>query len=592
MKKTVFIIIIFILLEIIMTYPLVFKVTDHVPGFFSTDESLSIPWGGWFNKFATKNHLSLMKTDFISYPFGVELYRTIGFIWFGINYLLAVLTTPILTYNLQVLINFFLAALFTYFFVYFVSGNTFSAILSGIAFAFCPYMFVRTWQHLGDTYIWVIPLALFGLVLLSQKVSRKHIFIFALGMIFMSIGFNFLYAGLTLALFMACLFIRDLRRRKLFSPENKKLVIAILFSFLIFVIVMSPQIYTVTKGIIASKGSSPSVFNVYHRPFEDLFAQSVRPLSYILPATVHPVFGGFTEQFVGTELYGMSFTEHTLYLGWIPLILAFIAFRRRKKSANHSDRFYIGFFILLAVFAWLFSQPPWWKIGNVKIYMPPFFIYQILPVFRAYCRFGIVVMFAVAVLAGFGLKFLLESRKTLKSKIGLSVLCCGLILFEFWNYPPFKVIDVSRVPAVYYWLKEQPRDTVIAEYPLDQDAPNEMYRLYQATHEKKMINYTVPGTYANKVAHTINKISDPSSAEALRWMGVKYVLVHRDKYLQTELIEDREELNKLSSNPGLKFVKDFPAENCPQQDIRCVKEAGPIDVYEVIAQPKEPKVEK
>lgn len=590
MKKTVYVLIIFILLEIALTYPLFFKVTDHMPGFFSTDESLSLPWGGWFNKFAFVNHLSLMRTDFISYPFGVELYKTIGFIWFGVNCLLAILTTPILTYNLQVLFNFFLAAFFTYSFVFFISKSRISAFFSGVAFAFCPYMFVRTWQHLGDTYIWVIPFALYGFALLSTGVTKKRMLIFSLGIISMSIGFNFMYAGLALVLFSLFLSMREIRNKTLVSEKNWKLLKTVIFAFLIFCVVMLPQIISVAKGMLASKGSAPSAFNVYNRPFEDLFDQSARPLSYVLPAVVHPVFGSFTEQFAGTELYGSSFTEHTLYLGWVTLILAFIAFRRRKSVADPNERFYIGFFAALTLAAWLFSQPPWWKIGSLKIYMPAFFIHQVLPAFRAYCRFGIVVMFAVSVLAGFGLKFLLESRKNRKSKAGLAVLCCGLLLFEFWNYPPFKVIDLSRMPQAYYWLKDQPKDTVIAEYPLDQDAPNEMYRLYQATHEKKMINYTVPGTYANKVAHTVAKLSDPGTAERLKWLGVKYVLVHKGEYLKTELTEDRTELGRISSNPGLKFVKDFPAESCPDAGIRCVRETGPIDVYEVIAQPKEPKV--
>ena len=142
----------------------------------------------------------------------------------------------------------------------------------------------------------------------------------------------------------------------------------------------------------------------------------------------------------------------------------------------HEGDFYIGFFIFLAVVAWLFSQPPWWKFGPIKIYMPSFFMYKILPMFRAYCRFGIVVMLAVAVLAGYGLKFILERFKTQKAKIAITCLFAGLVLFEFWNWPPYKVIDVSKVPPVYYWLKEQPGDFVIAEYPLDADSPNEMYK--------------------------------------------------------------------------------------------------------------------
>ena len=151
-------------------------------------------------------------------------------------------------------------------------------------------------------------------------------------------------------------------------------------------------------------------------------------------------------------------------------------------------------------------------------------MYKILPMFRAYCRFGIVVMFAVAVLAGFGLYFILERFKSYKIKIAILCLFCGLVLFEFWNWPPYKVIDVSRVPAVYYWLKGQPENFVIAEYPLDTSSPSEKYKFYQITHEKKIINGTIPGTYANKLAESLTRLSDPYTAGVLKWLGVKYAI--------------------------------------------------------------------
>lgn len=228
-------------------------------------------------------------------------------------------------------------------------------------------------------------------------------------------------------------------------------------------------------------------------------------------------------------------------------------------------------------------------------------MYKILPMYRAYCRFGIVLLFAVAVLAGFGLKFILErfsrysgipqnAGKSQKTKLVLTCLFSGLVLFEFWNYPPFKVIDVSKAPLVYSWLKQQPMDFAIAEYPLDAATPNEKYKFYQTKHEKKIINGTLPGTYANKVAKTIIQLSNPATAGILKWMGVKYALVHKEKYLKTELIEDRDELNKIPHNPGLKLIQSFPLQNCPDKDIMCVQETGPIDVYAIIAKPVKPEI--
>jgi hypothetical protein len=183
-------------------------------------------------------------------------------------------------------------------------------------------------------------------------------------------------------------------------------------------------------------------------------------------------------------------------------------------------------------------------------------------------------MLSISVLAGFGLKFILARFKSNAKKIVIAGLFYGLILFEFWNYPPFKVIDLSMVPGVYHWLKEQPKDFVIAEYPLDAATTNELYRFYQTKYAKKRINATIPGSYANKVTKSIKKLSSIETAPVLSWMDVRYVLVHKQDYLNSGLIEDKEELGNIKDNTGLKFLETF----------------GDVDVYEVIAHPKKPGV--
>ena len=73
-------------------------------------------------------------------------------------------------------------------------------------------------------------------------------------------------------------------------------------------------------------------------------------------------------------------------------------------------------------------------------------------------------------------------------------------------------------------------------------------------------------------------------------MGVKYVIVHKDDYLKTDLVEDTEDLELIPQSPGLKFVKAFAPQECPDKDIMCVQKSGPIDVYEVIASPIKPEI--
>lgn len=565
-----------------MSFPLVSKISSGIPAFFSTDEPYGVLWNFWLVKHSGTNFLDSFDTDFIAYPFGIQI-KGIGFLWFLIIHILSLLFTPILAYNIQVIINFFLNFIIVFYLVWFLTSERLSGFISGLIFAFSPYLFVRAWQHLGETYLWMLPMVLLGLFLLKNKpILRFKIFTVS-ALLISTINFNAVYyIILVMGVYFVSTLITYFKNRDDYrSKVNKSIIIKnYIFVSIVAFILAIPQFLPIIVKIFTSQSSLTSAWNLYHRPFEDLFEQSARPLSYFLPAAVHPLFGKFTEQFMGSKLYGMSFTEHTLYLGWVPLILAFIAFRGWKKKRKES--FNVGFFIFLAVAAWLFSQPPWWQIGSMKIYMPSFFMYKILPMFRAYCRFGIVLMLAVAVLAGFGLKFILEKFKSSKARIAITALTCVLILFEFWNWPPYKVIDLSKFPNVYYWLKAQSADSVIAEYPLDADSPNEMYRFYQTAHEKKIINGTIPGTEANRAAKNMVKLSKKETTDKLRQWGVRYVLVHRDGYLQTDLIVDKEELNNIPKNSALRLIKNFPIQDCSEKGIMCIEKTGPIDVYEII----------
>ena len=581
----------------LMLFPLISNFTKYIPGFHSTDESYAALWNFWWLSKTHADKLPIDACPLIAAPFDLGYCKNVYFLWNLINKWLTVFTSNIVAYNTEIVFSFLLAAFFVYLLAYHICRNVFASFLSAVIYAFCPYHFVRSWQHLGLAQIQWMPLFIFALIKLDEKRSIKYAAILGIAF-FLVASFDLYYAYfmfLTAPIYILYSIFAKFKLNKSIAATLKEelnflrmLVLSAFFAGVLYL----PSISMILHNAKISSGKGVSVFNTYLRPFEDLFSQSARPLSYFLPASTHPVFGGFTESFVGTGLYGESYTEHALYLGWVPLILAFFAFRRRRISKDPSERYYICCFLVLAVVAWLFSQPPWWQFGPFKLYMPSFFMYKLFPMFRAYCRFGIVVMLAVSILAALGLKVILDRFKGGILRFCVTVICCVLVLFEFWNWPPYKVIDVSGVPSAYYWLHSTPGDFIIAEYPLDYDGSNELYKFYQTKHEKKIINGTIPGTFANKVAHNIIKLSDLNTARVLKWMGVRYVLVHKNEYLKTELTEDKEELSRISGNSGLKLVKDFPAESCPNQDIRCVRETGPIDVYEVIAQPKEPKVEQ
>jgi len=589
-----------LIILMITTYPLVFGMSKYIPGFFSTDESFSYLWEGWqIKNFSLANYYS--KNNYsISYPFGVDLFASgyVTYLRIAVVYILSLTCNPIQIYNLQIVINFILTGAFTYLLVFLITKSKWSSLFSSIIFTFSPQHFARSWQHISLTYTQWLPLILLSLFLLFQYRKVRYKILFLASLLLLS-GFDYSIAYLgTVILIVAFVYLLIKGGNNYRKGVHKDSLLPLRDAFFLFIcaaVILLPQYLPIIKKMVTFSSLSPvSAHNPYHRPFEDLFYQSARPLSYLLPSLSHPIFGRYSELFIGTPLYGTSITEHTLYLGWTAIvfgIVGFLEWKKRRMTVSTSEReynFYIVFFLWLTLIAWLFSQPPWWQIGGLKIYMPSFFMYKLLPMFRAYCRFGIVVMLAVAVLAGFGLNSVLVKFKSNWSKIAITTISYCLVLLEFWNWPPYKVIDVSHVPEAYYWLKSQPRDTVIAEYPLDANSPNEIYKFYQTIHEKKIINWTVPGTYANKIAKTITNLSDLKTANILKWMGVKYVVVHRDKYAGSGLIDMINELDTIPKNQGLRLIKTFAAQGCPRKDIICIQKTGPIDVYEVIASSKQP----
>ncbi len=604
MKKHLFSMLVFLIVILAMTFPLCLGLDRYIPGFFSTHEPYHALWDSWRIKHSFLNNISLKKFPDTVYPFGFDVFQSgyRSYLWDFLHSGLSILSSPSLTYNLQALANMLLSAFFTYLLVFVLTGDVLPAIFSGIIFAFCPYQFMRSWQHLGLTYNEWLPLILLTAILLRENVSRINSILFLLSLLLLfSFDYTVIYLGtVALSTFLLYVFFYDRKgkrsRERNPSGGDRPYFQRLMLLGLIAFIVLLPQLYPVVKNrLLLSSAAPASHFNPYRRPFEDLFIYSAKPLSYFLPAATNAFFGEFTGKFVGSRLYGVSFNEHTLYLGWVPLLMAATVFKwwRRNRQGRPApderpmterDRFHVGYFLLLVAVAWWFSQPPWWKIGPIKILMPSFFMYKIMPMYRSYGRFGILVMLGVAVLAGFGLKRILAKWRSGKGRLLTAGLFFCLVLFEFWNWPPFKVIDVSRAPAVYYWLKEQPGKAALAEYPLDVNGPSEIYEYYQVFHQRPVINGTVPGIYPNAVARTMTKLSEPRTASLLSWMGVKYAVVHRGDYLDTERLDWVEELRKIPGNPGLKLVYSFPPQK-RSAGIMSAEENKGIDLYEVVAEP-------
>ena len=416
----------YLLFSIIFTYPLIFKMRTGLYGpFFNTDIRGAV-WTLWWTKYAFLHHLNYNLCPFVCAPCGLDLTNHVTFwITFGFSRGMLLLASPILFLNIATLIGFILSGILTYSLVSRLTQSTIAGIISGFIFAFSPYHLNKIMEFTFNFYGTWFVLFVITLLNLKENLCLKNVLLAAVAYaVLLDVNAYYGVGGaiFTLGLLIFCFsfswkkkFVLLLKPNKSIEIKQKifhglRLPLALASLFVLAFLIELPSLIPLIKKLIFMETTLIQKESIgLLRSFNYLFAQSARPLSYLLPASTHPFFGPLTKKMFGSIFYGRGSIEQTLYLGWIPLILAYAAFRRWKYKRSYvnqypdylssKDNFYIGFFIFSAWLAFFFSMPPYVDLGIFKFYFPSFFIYKILPMFRAYARFGMIVMFCVSILA-------------------------------------------------------------------------------------------------------------------------------------------------------------------------------------------------
>ncbi|MCK4648189.1 hypothetical protein KAT51_01575 [bacterium] len=588
-----------ILLSLIVTYPLIFRMKSHMYG--HPGDPLGMIWLFWWLKYSAVNHISFSFCPLIAVPFGANYgefsHYTVS-LFFTKSFVL--LTNEVFTYNLTIFTSFFFALITMYYLVFYFTKNKVTSMISAIIYALSPYHFAHAAQHLGLASIQWMPLYLLFLFKLEEERRYRYVLLTAFTLFLVAFtDYHYLYFIIVVTLaFLLWETWRGLHSRIRLFQFLKVFVLTGLIA-LIFIL---PSTQSFLRNILISPTEAAKA--KFFKPFRNLFSNSARPLGYLLPSRDNPIFGRYTEKFVDTHFYGGHPVEHTLYLGWVGIMLSIVAvreWRRKSKLVNkltsrqvnksrrgqkRDDRNWqtgklvnwstrtqkgVSFFLFAGLVALLFSHAPYTEIGNFRILFPSYFMYKVLPIFRVYARFGIVVMLCVSVLAGIGLTFILEKiRNTKKRKIFLSVILL-LIFIEFAPTLPAPMVNAVNPPPVYEWLAKQRGDFTIAEYPLEDDIE---FLFWQRIHQKRLVNGAQPGTYADKVRKEIVDILKPETPGVLKYLGAKYVILHSGKYLESEDVPVIGEVPDVDKQKGLRLIRIF-------------EEA---QVYKIVAEPIEPTI--
>lgn len=284
-------------------------------------------------------------------------------------------------------------------------------------------------------------------------------------------------------------------------------------------------------------------------PVAELRGGSADLLAYIVPPQ-DTVIGSLLQQYTPIE-GGWVWGERTVFVGWLALAFAVLGCRfRPHESGAGSDR--LGarertFFVLLGVLGLALS------LGPLGYTLAPFDMLMRVPgltLFRAPARFALLVLLAVSILAAFGGARLCRAveRRWSAAVARMVVALLGVAMLAEW-YPVGPNVpraEVKAVPAVYAALEHLPAGGVVSlpDYRL---RPEWFFRadylLYAAFHGRPIVNgygRSEPPEYLS-IVEQLSEFPSTSSAELARALGVRYFVIHSDRFDADTRIEDAEQ---------------------------------------------------
>lgn len=467
-------------------------------------------------------------------------------------------------YNLVLVLTFILNFLSTFFVGRRLLASKSVALITATIFSTSLYVQWHALQNIELSMVFWLPLLFLYLIKFLERGTFKDVLVLSLvaAAVFMT---SFYQGFFSLILIFGSILVSFFCRFFWDKKNPTHLVISSLIFLILFLVFTLPSTVTFLKFLGKPEEWKVYAQNyIYHSSQDEIIAYGARPWDYLMPSVNHPAFGGFVQDFysfirrnASYQYWSPFLPERLNYLTFTGLVLALGAVIRALKRRDVEEETRRIIIFLTGVFLLMFfvSLPAYLSFRGLKFYFPSFFLFKILPMFRIYARSGVFVLLAVAVLAGYGLKFLLAQIKNDqfclrfggislpgRKSVVLTIILCGLVLFENLNFPPLPVMNVGRLPPVYTWLKNQPGNAKITEYPKDNSVVDigggcpswlspEIVRdyngayesFYQIFHTKEVLTPVLLTKEERILAADLIKAG---AHEVLKKHGVDYVIVH------------------------------------------------------------------
>lgn len=521
-----------LLLAFVTTWPLILNLTGTLYAY--PGDAMGTVSDFWWFDYALHHGLPLLYNSLRGVPLGSG-WENVYFdvLQVGLFAPLSYVVGPIAAYNLGILVSFPLTAWLTFLLGRRLGMSGLAAAFAGFAFAFVPYHQEKAMVHLMHTHMELFSAFLYFGVRWRQ--TKSHWNIAAAG----AISGLTLWADPTmfyvLAVLAGAFFLTSFVARPKdgsWSSQLRGHFIAGATIVIITALFLPAVLAVSSRSSSQPVGSFQGQFVSTKRLVTELDTYAARTKEYVLPWHLNPLLPKSLRDYEYANLHGSSFAEQTLTIGFTVMVFAavgVVAFRRTYAA---------WLLVAVAVTGFVMTQPPERHVFGVNIPGPSHFLFHLLPIFRVYSRFAMLVLLGAALLAGLG--FAALQLRLGRSRTWALAIPFVLVAVEFNSMPPSHVYQVFPAPAEYVWLKSQPAGTLI-EYPIavksndptvgtEIEVQNRVYTLYQQVHEHAMFNGATANSAAGQLAYQLEPYYAVGVSDQLKALSIRYVFVHRAEY--------------------------------------------------------------
>ena len=564
----------YLLLTLVLTYPLVLKIATHIPG--GSFDALQNVWNLWWLKYAVVDlHSNPFYTNLIYHPTGVSL------LFHTFNPFNAILSVPLqmifgltVSYNIVILFAFVMAGYGAYLLAKYVTRNAAAAFLAGVIFAFSPSHFAHAaGGHLQVLSIEWIPFYVLFFLKTIRESRKINAFLVAFFFLLTTLC-DFYYA-----LYLACFSVLYLCYQ-LWTSKGQIVSKELMIRFAILAIAAAVLIAPIALPMLTELE--------YHIPpsVETTVEGSADLLGFVTPSTLHPLLGPLAQNIAGK--FTGNTAENTVFLGYTVLLVAMYSVWRVKEKD-------IRYWIFVGLFFLVLSLGPVlhilgdteFTVFKVRVPLPYLILYPLFSFTRVPARAIVMVMLSLSIVVAYGLKSSsqwIQNRseglakspllawiwRSRSSEIGstvarslpeakhlskaaiMSFFFCAIV-FEYASFP--LPLGKLAVPKMYYQIAAEEGDFALVELPRDYcyaQCQVSEYQYYQTVHRKKLVggyiarnpSYALDFLYHTPVIRELNFPELPpdilrqdlseAGLSLLNYYDVRYIILHRN-YMTPEM---------------------------------------------------------